>query len=156
MTCFVHKFHTKTNHASDLMKHRGIHHFSTRGDIKASVVERFNRTLKQRLYRCLSLLPKNTLNFVPALHDLMQEYNRSYHRNIKMDPEKSKCAQLRPSACGRICTPNVWNRNALNPSWRWGIASDNRKYRVFKKRYLPGRTEEVFLVARVMRGVVPS
>ena len=32
-------------------KDRGIQHFSTRGDAKASVVERFNRTLKQRLYR---------------------------------------------------------------------------------------------------------
>ena len=32
----------------------------------------------------------------------------------------------------------------------------NKKYRVFKKGYLPGWTEEVFLVARVMRGVVPT
>ena len=29
----------------------GIRHFSTQGDAKASVVERFNRTLKGRMYR---------------------------------------------------------------------------------------------------------
>ena len=29
----------------------GIHHFSTDGDAKAALVERFNRTLKERLYR---------------------------------------------------------------------------------------------------------
>ena len=32
----------------------------------------------------------------------------------------------------------------------------NKKYRVFKKGYLPGWTEEVFVVARVMQGVVPT
>ena len=31
-----------------------------------------------------------------------------------------------------------------------------KKYCVFKKGYLPGWTEEVFVVARVMSGVVPT
>ena len=34
-----------------LMKTREIHPFSTHGDAKASIVERFNRTLKSKLYR---------------------------------------------------------------------------------------------------------
>ena len=42
-----------------LMKRKGIHHFSTSGDTKASVVERFNRTLKRRMYRYLTV--KNAL-----------------------------------------------------------------------------------------------
>jgi len=33
------------------LKDQGIQHFSTEGDAKASVVERFTRTLKERLYR---------------------------------------------------------------------------------------------------------
>ena len=48
-----------------LMTQLGVHHFSTSGDTKASVVERFNRTLKQMLYRYFTV--KNTLNFVPIL-----------------------------------------------------------------------------------------
>ena len=40
------EFYNKTFQA--LMKQKGIHHFSTSGDTKASVVERFNRTLKER------------------------------------------------------------------------------------------------------------
>ena len=32
----------------------GIHHFSTDGDAKAALVERFNRTLKERLYRYIT------------------------------------------------------------------------------------------------------
>lgn len=53
----------------DLTKRKDIHHFSTSRDTKASVVEWFNRTLKQRLYRYLTV--KNTLKFVPVLQDLV-------------------------------------------------------------------------------------
>jgi len=70
------EFHYKTFQA--LMKQKGIHHFSTSGDTKASVVERFNRTLNQRLYRYFTI--QKTLNFVPVLQDLVRGNNRSYHR----------------------------------------------------------------------------
>ena len=39
----------------------GIHHFSTDGDAKAALVERFNRTLKERLYRYFTAA--NTFRF---------------------------------------------------------------------------------------------
>ena len=32
----------------------------------------------------------------------------------------------------------------------------NKKYRIFKEGYLPGWTEEVFVVAQVRPGVVPT
>ena len=40
-------------HFQALMKGKNIHHFSTSGDTKASIVERFNRTLKD----CIDILP---------------------------------------------------------------------------------------------------
>ena len=43
------EFYNKT--FQDLMKRKGIHHFSTSGDTKASVVERFNRTLTNKMYK---------------------------------------------------------------------------------------------------------
>ena len=73
-------------HFQALMKRKNIHHFSTSGDTKASVVERFNRTLKERLYRYFTI--KNTLTFLPVLQDLVLGYNRSYHSSIKMAPNK--------------------------------------------------------------------
>ena len=69
-----------------LTKRKGIHHLSTSIDTKASVVERFNRTLKQRLYRYFTV--KNTLNFAPVLQDLVKGYNQSYHRSIKRAPNE--------------------------------------------------------------------
>ena len=68
------------------MSRKGIRHFSTSGDTKASVVECCNRTLKQRLYRYFTV--KNTLSFVPVSQSLVKGYNRSYHHSIKMAPDK--------------------------------------------------------------------
>ena len=88
------EFYNKTFKA--LRKKKNIHHFSTSGDTKASVVERFNRTLKQRLYRYFTV--KNTLNFVPVLQDLVRGYNRSFHRSIKRAPNQVTLTN----------TPEVW------------------------------------------------
>ena len=50
------EFYNKT--FQDLIKRKGIHHFSTSGDTKTSVAERFNRTLRKKMY--LSILPRRT------------------------------------------------------------------------------------------------
>ena len=68
------------------LKKKGIHHFSTKGDTKASLVERFNRTFKNKMYRYFTI--HNTLTFLPVLHELEYAYNHTYHRTIKTTPAK--------------------------------------------------------------------
>ena len=70
-----------------------IQHFSTEGDAKASVVERFNRTLKERLYRYLTTA--NTLRFDKVLPQLVQGYNATRHRSIGMPPRRRDVGQRR-------------------------------------------------------------
>ena len=115
------------------------------GDTKASVVERFNRTLKQRLYK--------TLNFVPVLQDLVQGYNRSYHRSIKMAP--NKVPQTNSSDVWSTLYGNngKWKRPRFKVGDRVRL---NEKFRQFKKGYLPGWTEEVFVVSGVRKGRLPT
>ena len=74
------EFYNKT--FQSLLNKYKIHHFSTSGDTKAGVVERFNRTLKQRMYRYFTV--NNTLNFVPVLQTFVKSYNRSYTPNANM------------------------------------------------------------------------
>ena len=64
---------------------QGIQHFSNEGDAKASVVERFNRTLKERLYRYFTAA--NTVRFDDVLPELVQGYNATRHRSIGMPPK---------------------------------------------------------------------
>ena len=69
-----------------LLKKEGSRHFLTHGDAKAAVVERFNRTLKGRMYRYFTAA--NTLKFIDILPALVQGYNDSLHRSIGMTPQE--------------------------------------------------------------------
>uniref|UniRef100_A0A674NX61 Integrase catalytic domain-containing protein n=1 Tax=Takifugu rubripes TaxID=31033 RepID=A0A674NX61_TAKRU len=67
-----------------LMRKHNIVHFSTASHLKASVIERFNRTLKGRMWRYFTA--NNTLRYTDVLQDLVKSYNHSYHSSIKMKP----------------------------------------------------------------------
>ena len=134
------------------MSKEGINHFSTSGDTKASVVERFNRTLKQRLYRYFTV--KNTLQYVPVLQSLVKGYNRTYHRSIKMAPDQvtlENSEKVWENLYGTLEIKKP-KKSSLKVGDRVRM---NKKFRQFKKGYLPGWTEEVFVVRSVRKGIVP-
>ena len=61
-----------------LLKEHGIHHFSTHNEeTKASIVERFNRTLKIRMWRYFTQHQMRL--YIDALHDFVLSYNDTYH-----------------------------------------------------------------------------
>ena len=64
------------------MKRHGIQHFADEIEQKAVVVERFNRTIKTKLYLYLSNC--GTVRLVNVIHDLVNFYNYSRHRIIGM------------------------------------------------------------------------
>ena len=145
------EFYNKTFQA--LMKRQDIVHFSTSGDTKASVVERFNRTLKERLYRYFTV--KNTLKYLPVFKDLVMGYNRSYHRSIKMAPDQVT-VQNEEQVWKNLYAKRLKGKRT-RPKLKVGDRVRlNKKYRIFKKGYLPGWTEEVFVVSQAMSGVVPT
>ena len=69
---------------SILEKHK-INHFSTENDdIKAAIVERFNRTIQSKIYRWFTR--SKSQKWIDILDNLTKSYNNSYHRSIKMKP----------------------------------------------------------------------
>ena len=58
--------------------------FTVKSGLKASVVERFNRTFKNKMYKYFTA--KNTLTYIDVLPRLVKSYNNTYHRSIKMKP----------------------------------------------------------------------
>lgn len=58
--------------------------FATESDKKASVVERFNRTLKQKINRYL--IANVTDRYIDALPAIISNYNNTVHSTIKMKP----------------------------------------------------------------------
>ena len=67
-----------------LKRHDIKFYTSENEDIKAAIIERFNRTLKTKMYRYFTA--KNTRRHVDVLPDLLHSYNQTYHRSIDMVP----------------------------------------------------------------------
>ena len=64
----------------------------TQSDYKASVVERFNRTIKEKIWRVFTHNLKKKIkfpkNYTAFIENLVNSYNNSYHRTIKTAPSR--------------------------------------------------------------------
>ena len=125
-------------------KAKGVTHFSTHGDTHGAVVERFNRTLKTKMYRYFTA--HNTLNYIKVLPLLVKSYNDSFHRSIQEKP-----VNVTPAKEHAIWYRLYGNKGkAKPPKCKVGDKVRlNKKFRAFKKSYLPQWTEEVFLVKQI-------
>jgi len=70
-----------------LMTKNKIHMYSSNSDHKAAVVERFNRTLKQRMTKLFEV--NQNFRYIDDLQKLVKNYNTTYHSTIKMTPEEA-------------------------------------------------------------------
>ncbi|PIK55305.1 hypothetical protein BSL78_07777 [Apostichopus japonicus] len=129
------------------LKSNRIQYFTTNNETKASIVERFNRTLKSKMWRFFTA--KGTRRYVDVLQDFMKGYNGSYHRSIGMAPE----------TVTKLNQETVWHNlygtgtEMLSemPTFRFGVGDPVRismATRPFRKSYLPQWTDEVFTIAK--------
>ena len=56
--------------------------YSTHNEGKSVVTERFIRTIKNKIYKYMTSISKNV--YIDRLDDIVDEYNNTYHRTIKM------------------------------------------------------------------------
>ena len=68
------------------LEKQGVDLINTKSKHKASIVERFNRTLKEKMWRVFTL--NNNKKYLNIISDLMRSYNNTYHRSIKKVPTK--------------------------------------------------------------------
>ena len=76
------EFHNKNMTA--WLKNENTTRYSTHGEHKSAIAERFNRTLKERMWRRFTA--DNTRDWIDMLDDLVSKYNPSYHTTIRMRP----------------------------------------------------------------------
>ena len=58
--------------------------YSTHNEGKSVVVERFIRTLKNKIFKHMTTISKNV--YIDALDDIVNRYNNTVHKTIKMKP----------------------------------------------------------------------
>ena len=66
------------------LKDNDIEMYSIHNEGKSFVAERFIRTLKTKIYKYMTLVSKNV--YIDKSDDIVDEYNNTYHRTIKMKP----------------------------------------------------------------------
>lgn len=127
-----------------LMKQKNINHYSTFSPIKACIVERFNRTLKEQMWKKFSL--QGSYKWVTILENLVKDYNNKKHRTIKLAPvdvnEKNEKRILK-----QVYTyPILIQKNKFN----LGEFVRVSKFKtIFEKGYTPNWTTEIFTVNKV-------
>jgi len=137
----------------DLLKKEKIHFFTTYNvETKASVVERFNRTLKSRMWRYFT--ENNTKHFEDVLPSLVHAYNHTNHRSIGRAP-----VEVTPKNEEEVWLTLYGNSKELKKKKKPPQPGDwvriGKSKRTFKKGYLPNWTEELFSVVRKVDGNPP-
>jgi len=116
---------------------------SENDDIKCALVERYNRTLKTRMWRYFT--SSNSLRYVDVLADLVRSYNDTIHSSIKTAPSRVSIhneSDLRR----KLYQPVVKSKPKLKIGDSVRISETRR---AFKKGYLPSWTRELFKVVNV-------
>jgi hypothetical protein len=68
-----------------ILERYGIHHYSIKTKMKASIAERAIRTLKSKIHKCL--VKNNSKSWIDVLQKITEGYNSTYHSSIKMEPK---------------------------------------------------------------------
>ena len=132
------------SHFKKWLKDNNIETYSTHNEVKSVVAERFIRTLKSKIYKYMTSVSKNV--YIEKLNDIVDEYNNTYHRAIKMKP-----IDVKDNAY--IDFSKEVNDN--DPKFKVGDHVRISKYKnIFAKGYAPNWSEEVFVIKQI-RNTVP-
>ena len=117
--------------------------YSTYNEEKSVVAERFIRTLKNKMYKHTTAISKNV--YFDVLNDIVDEYNNTYHKTIKMKPvyvKDDSFAEYNEES------------NEKDPKFKVGDHVRISKFKdVFAKRYTPNWSEEIFDVEKIKNTV---
>ena len=125
---------------------RGIHLFSTKNkQLKSVIIERYNRTLENRLYRYMT--SKSSKRYIDILQDIVSSYNKTYHSSIGMAPENVNSTN----------SEDVWNRLYRPPAHRkskpryhvGSFVRVQKKQKMFTKGYLQGWEPDIYTVINI-------
>lgn len=134
------------NEFKTLLQRYGITLYSTFSNLKASICERFNRTLKGKMWKQFTL--RGTYKWTDILMDLVSTYNDTKHRTIGMKP-KAVTKQNEKSLLR-----NVYRRFHVTRTQKIKFKIGDKvrisKYKhVFEKGYTPNWTTEIFTITKV-------
>ena len=134
-------------HVKDLLEKNNIQMYSTENEEKSSVCERWNRTIKTKMWKQFTV--QGNTQYLHVLPKILKQYNNTKHSSIKMTPiEASK--KMNEGIVYLNLYGNM-ERSKQKPKFKIGdkVRISKYKRKVFDKGYTPNWTEEVFTIDKI-------
>src|SRR5271156_1239432 len=137
----------ESNIMREYFSNLNIHQFSVKSQFKAAIVERFNRTIKEKMWNLFT--HQNTRKWLNILPMLVSGYNRNINRGIDMAPadvnEENEIPLWTKMEDKDQEVKVKKSKIKVGDSVRISKAKS-----IFEKGYLPRWTEEVFTVVKII------
>ena len=134
-------------HVKELLDKNKITLYSTENEEKSSVCERWNRTIKTRMWKQFTV--QGNTQYLDMLPKLVKQYNNTKHSSIKMKPIEASKRENE----GTVYFNLYGDMETLKqkPKFKIGDMVRISKYKreVFDKGYTPNWSEEVFTVDKI-------
>ena len=136
------------NEVKTLLKKHDITLYSTENEEKCSVVERWNRTIKTKLWKYFTA--NHTHKYIDVLDALIEKYNNTVNRAIGMTPTEAR----KPSNHGAVFRHLYFKKMAklgekkpkfqIGDKVRLGVKKD-----LFEKSYIINWSDKIYTIKRV-------
>ena len=136
------------NEVKALLKKHDITLYSTENEEKCSVVERWNRTIKTKLWKYFTA--NHTHKYIDVLDALIEKYNNTVNRAIGMTPTEAR----KPSNHGAVFRHLYFKKMAklgekkpkfqIGDKVRLGVKKD-----LFEKSYVINWSDKIYTIKRV-------
>lgn len=129
-----------------VMNKYNINHYSTYSTMKASVVERLNRTLKEKMWKRFSL--QGNYKYLKMLPEIVTEYNNTVHSTTNMKPKDVN------KKMAKELLKTIYSHIKIAAPGKFKIGDDVRisKYKnLFAKGYTPNWTTEIFKIIKIKK-----
>ncbi len=139
---------------TEWLNENNIIRYSTYSEHKSVVVERFNRTLKEMMWKRFTA--ENTRNWIDILDGLIFKYNNKLHSTIGMSPVKASQKENKIKVLQNTLDktkPNMKNKPKFKVGDKVRIS---RTKAIFEKGYLPNWSEELYVVDKVQKTLPES
>ena len=133
------------------LQENNIIRYSTYSEHKSVVVERFNRTLKEMMWKRFTA--ENTRNWIDILDTLMHKYNNRIHSTIGMTPAKASLKVNQAEVLQNVIQKTTAIPKS-KPKFKVGDkVRISRTKATFEKGYLPNWSEELYIVDKVQETI---
>lgn len=132
------------------LKEHEVIFFTSNNETKCAMVERFNRTLRQKLWRYFTATRRD--RYIDILQDVVDSYNRSIHRTTGYAPEKVNV--MNADMVWKNMYGDLLKGTKIKPP-KYKIGNRvriSKAKKTFEKGYRTNWTREIFRISRVYRG----